>query len=271
MRPKQIMTLVTFVALGIVFLIFIFRSFYALKPGERGVVFHTISGKLERDKVVQPGLKFVAPWDDLYRYDVKEQTAEETLDILDRNGLSINVDVTIRYNPAYSRIAYLHETFGVGFKGTLIIPELRSTFRRVAGRYTAEEIYSTKRDEIEQTIIRETGEILGKNNIEMRALLIRSINLPADIKQAIESKLTHEQEALAMKFINEKERLEADRKKIEAEGISSYNRIISESLTDRILRQKGIDATLTLANSPNSKVVVIGSGKDGLPLILGGN
>ncbi|MBM3421611.1 MAG: prohibitin family protein, partial [Bacteroidetes bacterium] len=125
MRPKQIMTLVTFVALGIVFLIFIFRSFYALKPGERGVVFHTISGKLERDKVVQPGLKFVAPWDDLYRYDVKEQTAEETLDILDRNGLSINVDVTIRYNPAYSRIAYLHETFGVGFKGTLIIPELR--------------------------------------------------------------------------------------------------------------------------------------------------
>ncbi|MBE0675010.1 MAG: prohibitin family protein [Bacteroidales bacterium] len=271
MRPKQVATIFTVALLGIFLLLFIFRSFYGLKPGERGIVFHTISGKLDRDKIVGPGLKIIAPWNELYRYDVKEQTSEETLDILDRNGLSINVDVTIRYNPAYDRIAFLHETFGIGYKVTLIIPELRSTFRRVAGRYTAEEIYSTKRDEIEQTIIRETGEILLKNNVEMKALLIRSINLPTDIKMAIESKLTREQEALAMKFINEKERLEADRKKIEAEGISSYNKIISESLTDRILKQKGIDATLVLAASANAKVVVIGSGKDGMPLILGGN
>ena len=105
----------------------------------------------------------------------------------------------------------------------------------------------------------------------MKALLIRSINLPQDIKVAIESKLTREQEALAMTFINEREKLEAERKKIEAEGIANYNRIISASLTNMILQQKGIDATLKLAESANSKVVVIGSGKDGLPLILGGN
>ena len=105
----------------------------------------------------------------------------------------------------------------------------------------------------------------------MKALLIRSINLPPDIKKAIESKLQREQEALAMTYINERERLEADRKKIEAEGIANYNRIISASLTTMILRQKGIDATLKLAESANSKVVVIGSGDEGLPLILGGN
>ena len=124
---------------------------------------------------------------------------------------------------------------------------------------------------MEAAIITETATILEKNNIEMKALLIRSIGLPTDIITAIESKLTREQEALAMKFINEREKLEADRKAIEASGIANFNRIISASLTDKILQQKGIDATMVLAQSPNSKVVVIGSAKDGLPLILGNN
>jgi len=105
----------------------------------------------------------------------------------------------------------------------------------------------------------------------MRALLIRSINLPPQIKTAIESKLTQEQEALAYEFRLNKEKSEAERRRIEAEGLSVYNRIISASLTDNILKQKGIDATLELAQSPNTKVIVVGSGKEGLPLILGGN
>jgi regulator of protease activity HflC (stomatin/prohibitin superfamily) len=153
----------------------------------------------------------------------------------------------------------------------LIIPEMRSTVRNVAGRYTAEEIYSTKRNEVELTMVEETRKILKDNNIDMRALLIRSIILPAGIKKAIELKLTREQESLAMVYVKEKEEQEADRKRIEAQGISDYNRILSASLTDKILKQKGIDATLKLAESANSKVVVIGSGKDGMPLILGGN
>ena len=136
---------------------------------------------------------------------------------------------------------------------------------------TAEEIYATKRNEVESNIITETAEILAENNIVMQALLIRSINLPPDIKSAIESKLEFEQEALAMTFINEKERLEAERKGIEATGIANYNEIINSSLTTMILRQKGIDATLKLAESANAKVVVIGSGKEGMPLILGNN
>jgi regulator of protease activity HflC (stomatin/prohibitin superfamily) len=102
-------------------------------------------------------------------------------------------------------------------------------------------------------------------------LLIRSINLPAQIKGAIESKLTQEQEALAYEFRLTREQSEAERMRIQAQGISDYNRIISASLTDNILKQKGIDATLELAASPNAKVVVVGSGKDGLPMILGGN
>jgi regulator of protease activity HflC (stomatin/prohibitin superfamily) len=143
--------------------------------------------------------------------------------------------------------------------------------RQVAGRYTAEEIYSTKRSEVETAIKSETEEVLNENYIDMRALLIRSINLPDQIKNAIESKLTQEQEARAYEFRLQSAELEADRRRIEAEGISNYNEIISNSLTDNILKQRGIEATLELAKSQNAKVVVIGSGDDGLPLILGNN
>lgn len=262
-----------FTVIGVVVLVLIFSSkmFYVIKPGERAVVFHTISGKLDKDNIVNTGLKIVAPWNKLYKYDVKEQKREETMDVLDKNGLSINMDITVRFNPVYDRIGYLHETFGTTYIDKLVVPEVRSTVRRVTGRYTAEEIYSTKRAEVEQSIIDETADILDKNNIKMNALLIRAINLPEDIQKAIESKLTHEQEALAMKFVNEKEKMEAERKRIQAEGIARYNDIINASLTDRILKQRGIEATIQIANSANSKVIVIGSGKDGLPLILGNN
>jgi regulator of protease activity HflC (stomatin/prohibitin superfamily) len=143
--------------------------------------------------------------------------------------------------------------------------------RKVAGRYTAEEIYSTKRAEVEQSIIEETKMVLSQNFIEMKALLIRSINLPEQIKGAIESKLKQEQEALAYEFRLRSEESEAERRRIEAEGIANFNRIINASLTDKIIQQRGIEATIELAKSPNTKVIVVGSGKDGLPLILGNN
>lgn len=268
MKKRQTLV-VTVAVIVILLLIFGSRMFYIIRPGERAVIFKTITGVLDKDNIVGTGLKAIAPWNSLYKYDVKEQKSEETMDVLDKNGLSVNVDVTVRFNPVYDRIGYLHETFGVNYVSRLVVPEVRSTVRQVTGRYTAEEIYSTKRSEVEASIIEETAIILRKNNIDMRALLIRSIGLPPDIKKAIESKLTREQEALAMKYVNEREKLEAERKLIEAEGIANYNRTISASLTDRILTQKGIDATLKLAESPNSKIVVVGSGDKGLPLILG--
>jgi len=247
------------------------RMFFVIDPGERAVIFNTISGKLSKDDIEGTGLKMIAPWNNLFKYEVKEQTREEPLDVLDKSGLSLSIDVTIRFNPIYDKIGYLHETFGQNYINRLIIPEMRSTVRNVAGRYTAEEIYSTKRSEVELTMVEETRTILEKNNIDMRALLIRSIILPAGIKAAIELKLTREQESLAMVYVKEKEEQEADRKRIEAKGISDYNRILNASLTANILKQKGIDATLKLSESANAKVVVIGSGKDGMPLILGGN
>jgi len=268
MKQRQTI-IITLAVVVVLLLLFGSRMFYVIKPGERAVLFKTLTGELRKDDVMGTGFKIVAPWNSLYKYDVKEQKSEETMDVLDKNGLSINVDVTVRFNPIYTRIGYLHETFGTNYVNNLVVPEVRSTVRQVTGRYTAEEIYSTKRSEVEAAIIEETAIILEKNNIDMNALLIRSIGLPPDIKKAIESKLTREQEALAMQYVNERERLEAERKLIEAEGIANYNRTISASLTDRILTQKGIDATLSLAESPNAKIVVVGAGDSGLPLILG--
>ena len=270
MKSKQTI-IITGIVVLILLLIFGSKMFYMIRPGERGVVFKQISGVFDKENVRSTGLNVIAPWNKFYKYNVKEQQREETMDVLSKNGLSINVETTVRFNPMYNRIGYLHEVFGVDFINTLIVPEVRSSVRQVMGRYTAEEIYSTKRNEVETTIIQETTIVLLENNIDMRALLIRSINLPDDIKGAIELKLTREQEALAMTYINERERLEADRKLIEAEGIANYNREVSASLTNNILRLRGIEATLKLAESPNSKVIVVGSSGDGLPLILGGN
>lgn len=255
----------------ILFLIFGNRMFLIVDAGERGVIFRPYTSGLDRENIYGEGFHVVAPWNRMYVYNVREQQREETMDVLDKSGLYINVDVTVRFNPSFNTISSLHERFGIDYVNILVVPEVRSSVRQVAGRYTAEEIYSTKRQEVEGAIIDETRKTLGGNFIDMRALLIRSIDLPPQIKTAIESKLTQEQEALAYEFRLNKEKSEADRKRLEAQGISDYNKIISASLTDNILKQKGIDATIELAKSANSKVVVVGSGKDGLPLILGNN
>jgi len=267
---KSTYVIIAVVAL-IVILLFGGRMFLIIEAGERGVIFRPYSTGLDKENIYGEGFHIISPWNDMYVYNVREQQREETMDVLDKNGLSINTDVTVRFNPVFNKIGYLHQQFGVNYVNVLVVPEVRSSVRQVAGRYSAEEIYSTKRAEVEQAIITETKETLGENFIDMKALLIRSINLPTQIKSAIESKLQQEQEALAYEFRLKREESEAERRRIEAEGIANYNRIINASLTDKILQQRGIEATTSLAESPNSKVVVIGSGKDGLPLILGGN
>jgi len=259
------------VVILIVLLLFGGRMFLILDAGERGVIFKPYSIGLDKENVYGEGFHIIAPWNKMYIFGVREQQRDEPMDVLDKSGLSISMDITVRFNPIFKEIGFLYEQFGVNYINVLVIPEVRSTVRQVAGRYTAEEIYSTKRAEVEQAIIEETKMVLSKNYIQMKALLIRSINLPEQIKNAIESKLKTEQEALAYEYRLDREQSEAERRRIEADGIAAYNRIINASLTDKIIQQRGIEATIKLAESTNTKVIVIGSGKDGLPLILGNN
>ena len=265
--------IITGIVAVIVLLYLSSELFITIKAGERGVLYKRFQGGTDFNISYTPGFHVKAPWNKIFVYNVRENIINEKMDVLDKSGLSVSVEVSVRFFPIYKQIPYLHEYFGEQYVDLLVKPEVRSTVRRVMGRYTAEEIYSTKRAEVEEAIIKETAAILisEDNNIQMQALLIRSINLPDQIKNAIESKLQQEQEALAYTFRLDREKSEAERKRIEAEGIAKYNQIINSSLTAQILKQRGIDATLELSKSPNAKVVVVGGGKEGLPLILGNN
>lgn len=256
-----------------VILIFSSMIFITLEPGEKGVIFRKFGGGLDKEHVYGDGFHIIAPWNTMFVYDVREQKVDESMDVLDKNGLSVQVDVSVRFYPVYEKVGELHERFGENYKEQLVKPEVRSVVRQVMGRYTAEEIYSTKRKQVEDDIINETRKVLQKpeNNINMSALLIRSIVLPSNIKNAIESKLKQEQEFLAYQFKLKKEKSEAERKRIAAEGQARANKIINSSLTNELLRMRGIEATIKLSQSENTKVVIIGNSDDGLPLILGGN
>ena len=158
-----------------------------------------------------------------------------------------------------------------GYLDRILLPTIRSAARSVVGRYTPEQLYSSKRDAIQAEIFEETKKIVEDQHIVLDEILVRDVTLPPTIKEAIERKLKQEQESLEYEFRLVTAEKEAERQRIEAQGKADANRILSASLTDKILQDKGIEATLKLSQSPNAKVVVVGSGDDGLPLILGNN
>ena len=193
------------------------------------------------------------------------------MQVLSKNGLTITIDLSYRFKPMDQRIGYLHDEVGADYYDRIIRPEIRSATREVIGKYLPEELYSTKREAIQTEIFDRTAEALKTKNILLDKALIREVELPQKLQAAIERKLEQEQAALEYEFKLERAKQEAERQRIEAEGKAAANNIINASLTDKILKEKGIEATERLAGSNNAKVVVVGSGKDGLPIILGGN
>lgn len=253
----------------IAILIFSNATFLTIESGERGVLFKRFAGGLDKENIYNPGFHIIAPWNTMYVYEVREQQLEEEMEVLSSNGLNIRVDITVRVHPMYEKIGELHETFGREYLTSLCRPEVRSSVRTILGQFTPEELYSTRRDEVQSMIQEDLEESLGDNYVVLRTTLIRDIELPEKVRTAIEEKIEAEQLALKYEYILEQERREAERKVIEAQAKADANRILNQSLTENILRDKGIEATLELANSQNSKVVIVGGGDAGLPLILG--
>lgn len=237
--------------------------------GESGVKFSSFSGT-DLDGTYGEGFHVHAPWSEIVDYDVKVQERLEEVTALSSNGLSIQMDISVRFHADATSLPALHTTYGVDYFRKLVQPELRSVAREVVGRYTPEELYSSRRSELQDEIESGIREGVESDFVKLDAVLIRHVELPEQIKVAIENKLKEEQEAERYQYTIAKERLEAERKEIEADGQATYQRIITQSLSPSFLRFKGIEATLQLAESPNSKVVVVGGGEDGLPLILGG-
>ncbi len=266
---KKIIPIAIVVIVVIVLIAFGSRMTVTIDAGHAGVLFKTFGGGIEKERTYGEGFHFIAPWNKMYIYETRQQEVSEEMNVLSSNGLEISVDVSTWYLPQYVKVGYLHATIGTNYLQRVVIPSLRASTRSVIGRYTPEEIYSTHRDIIQDEIYQDVVALLDEKYVQVNKVLIRSIILPPTIKQAIESKLKQEQESLEYEFKLQKARKEAERQKIDAEGKAAANTILSASITDKILKEKGIEATLKLATSANSKVVVIGSGKDGLPIILG--
>ena len=261
---------ITLLVISIILLIvLISKSALTINAGENGVIFRTFrSGINTNEKPLGEGFHFIAPWNKVFIYSIKLKERAEEMLVLSSNGLEIKVDVSAWFRPLPDKLPYLVKEISLDYEGTIVIPAMRSAARSVIGRYTPEEIYSTKRDAIQDEIFTETKRILDQKYVSVDRALIRSVILPETIKKAIESKLEQEQLALEYQFKLERATKEAERQRIAAEGEAVANKIINSSLTDNLLKMRGIEATIKLSESNNAKTVIIGSGKDGMPLIL---
>lgn len=242
-----------------------------IKSGEKGVVFRPFGGGLDKEKQLGQGFHLIAPWNDVFRYDVKVQEATSIMEVLSKNGLTIRLELSYWFRADENRIGFLHDEIGLNYHDKIVAPALRSATREIIGKYLPEELYSSKREIIEDEILNRARRTMEGKYITLDDILIRDVSLPKSLQDAIEKKLKQEQAALEYEFRIEQAEQEAERQRIEAEGKAAANNIVSRSLTEPILREKGILATIKLAESPNAKVVVVGAGKDGLPLILGNN
>ncbi len=264
-----------FIILGVIGLFVILALsnsiFLTIQPGHKGVLFKRFGGGLDKETIYGQGFHVIAPWNNMYVYDVRLQEALESMEVLSKNGLTIKCELSFRFQPINDQIGFLHDNIGADYKNRIIIPEIRSATREVIGKYLPEELYSSKREAIQDEIETRTRNAITQKHLTMDAILIREVTLPLTLQEAIEKKLRQEQESLEYEFRITKAEQEAERQRIEAQGKARANTIISASLTDKILQEKGIEATKDLAQSQNAKVVVIGSSDDGLPLILGNN
>ncbi len=253
-------------------IVLVAKSAVTISAGEAGVLYKTFGGGVVTDEApLGEGFHIIAPWNKVFIYEVRQQEIFENMQVLSSNGLEIKLEASAWFHPEYANLGKLHQQKGKNYVSRVLQPAIRSAARSVVGRYTPEQLYSSKRDVIQVEIFEETKKIVDDQFVQLNEILIRDVTLPNTIKDAIERKLKQEQESLEYEFRLVTAAKEAEKVIIEAQGKAESNRILSASLTDKILQDKGIDATIKLSESPNTKVIVIGSGDSGLPLILGNN
>lgn len=259
-----------FIIAAVILVVVLSKSTVTIDSGEAGVLFETFGeGVVIDEPPMGEGFHIVAPWNKVYIYEVRQQELFEKMKVLSSNGLEIQIDASAWYEPVYDQLGNLHQSLGQNYLQRVIQPAIRSAARSVVGRYTPEQLYSSKRDAIQDEIFAETKKILEKQFVQLNEVLVRDVTLPNTIKEAIERKLKQEQESLEYEFRLVTAAKEAEKVIIAAKGKAESNRILSASLTDKILQDKGIEATVKLSESPNSKIIVIGSGDSGMPIILG--
>ncbi len=219
---------------------------------------------------LQPGLRVVVPLTSVVKISVKTQELMEVAETPSREGLIMSLEASLLYRLDPARVPDIYRTVGIGYRDIVVEPQLRSAIREVTASYDAKALYSAERERIAGEIAKLFASLTSDRGIVTEQVLLRKIGLPATVANAIQEKLRREQEAEQMKFILQKEEQEAERKRVEAQGIADFQKIVSQGISKQLLEWKGIEATEKLAESPNTKVVVIGNAGNGLPIILGG-
>lgn len=266
-RRLQLYLLIMLLACGIGLGLLWNRIVITVHSGEAGVLYRWLSGT-ELSRIYGEGLHIIWPWNKMNIYNVRLQTKERNYTMLTRDGLPVDLQIAVRYQPDVRLLPLLHVTVGPDYLEKIVFPETEAVLRRSVGQYTPEQVYTSKRGFLETIVIRSLTSVEDRYVI-VDDVLVRNVELPAAVRLAIENKLTLSEQEKAYTYRLQIEQKEADRKVIEAEGIKKYQNIVKQSLTEDLLRWQGVQATKDLAASPNSKTVIIGSGKDGLPLILG--
>lgn len=251
--------------------------FKQIGAGEVGV--QTLFGKVQ-NRVLQSGLNIVNPLVEVTTFDIKTQnytmsgvndegtkSGDDAIRVLSSDGLEVTIDLSVLYKVNPEKAPFILQNIGPGYEDKIVRPVSRTAIRDNAVNYQAVDLYSTKRQEFQQRINQTIEQSFAKNGLQLQQILVRNITLPASVKASIESKINAEQEAQKMQFVLQKERQEADRKRVEAQGIADYQKIISTQLSDKQLIYESIKAQKEIALSSNAKVIIIGGGK-GNPIML---
>jgi len=264
------------IAVAIILVGVLVKCILQIEAGQVGV--KSLFGKVQND-VLSSGLHMINPFVEVQRLDIKTQNytmsgihdegtkaGDDAIRVLTSDGLEVTIDLTVLYKLLPSEAPRLVRETGVDYTDKIVRPLTRTKIRDNAVYYEAISLYSTKRDEFQQRIFKSIEDDFRKRGLILEQLLVRNITLPQSVKATIEQKINAEQDAQKMQFVLQKEKQEAERKRVEAQGISDYQRIINTGLTDQQLQYEQIKAYLELAKSPNSKVIIMGKGNS--PVIL---
>ncbi|MCS7182730.1 MAG: prohibitin family protein [Thermoanaerobaculum sp.] len=218
--------------------------------------------------VLQPGVRLVLPFTRVVKMSVRTQEMKEVAEVPSKEGLIMNLEASLLFRLDAARAPEVYKTIGPNYPEVVVEPQFRSAIREITASYEAKALYSAERERIAQEVLQLFRKLTADRGVVTEQVLLRKIGLPPVVANAIQEKLRREQEAEQMKFILLKEQQEAERKRIEAQGIADFQRIVSQGISQQLLEWKGIEATEKLAASQNAKVVIIGNPKTGLPVIL---
>jgi regulator of protease activity HflC (stomatin/prohibitin superfamily) len=252
-------------------------SVKVVDPGQVGV--QVLFGQVQ-NSVLESGLHIIDPVVEVTTFDARTQNytmsakssegqvpGDDAIRVLSSDGLEVTIDLSILYKVNPAKAPYILQNIGENYENNIVRPITRTAIRDNAVNYQAVDLYSTKREEFQLKINKTISDNFAKNGLEVQQILVRNITLPESVRQSIESKIQAEQDAQKMEFVLQKERQEADRKRVEAQGIADYQRIISTGLTAQQLEYQSILAQKEIATSQNAKVIIIGGGK-GTPIML---